>query len=302
MKSEERLVEANRSFVEKNYSSCVPVFTSLYHPNPLVRNLIQFINRREFYLHSFLRGEIKPGQKILDFGCGIGNWDFDLAKEFNVDVFGIDLSKKAIKIAKKNSCRYGRNVFFVVGDCCCLPFKRIFDAVVSRDVFGHLPFPNKAAAEINRVLKKNSVCALHSETSHYRDRWFYRAVIEQLKEDPWVNEVGHINLLTIKDLVKVFEGAEFVVEEKASPAQYLGFLLSPGSFYPGIKRVHPKKFSLLWFLKEYNAAVSRILESHPSKAKFFFALNAVAEFLETKLSKKPGGSVYFKLRKKNEFS
>ncbi|PON62191.1 S-adenosyl-L-methionine-dependent methyltransferase [Parasponia andersonii] len=36
--------------------------------------------------------ELKPGQKVLDVGCGIGGGDFYMAENSGVGVVGIDLS------------------------------------------------------------------------------------------------------------------------------------------------------------------------------------------------------------------
>ncbi|KAJ6387327.1 hypothetical protein OIU78_017112 [Salix suchowensis] len=43
--------------------------------------------------------DLKPGQKVLDVGCGIGGGDFYMAEKFDVDVVGIDLSINMISFA-----------------------------------------------------------------------------------------------------------------------------------------------------------------------------------------------------------
>ncbi len=47
---------------------------------------------------------LQPGQKVLDVGCGIGGSAFFMAKNFGVDVYGMDLSTNMIEIA--NDLRY----------------------------------------------------------------------------------------------------------------------------------------------------------------------------------------------------
>ncbi|CAN6919801.1 unnamed protein product [Brassica oleracea] len=35
---------------------------------------------------------LKPGQRVLDVGCGIGGGDFYMSQKYDVHVVGIDLS------------------------------------------------------------------------------------------------------------------------------------------------------------------------------------------------------------------
>ena len=42
---------------------------------------------------------LKPGQKVLDVGCGVGGGDFYMAENFDVEVIGIDLSINMISLA-----------------------------------------------------------------------------------------------------------------------------------------------------------------------------------------------------------
>ena len=44
--------------------------------------------------------ELKPGQKVLDIGCGTGGSAFFMARNYGVDVYGYDLSTNMIGIAQ----------------------------------------------------------------------------------------------------------------------------------------------------------------------------------------------------------
>lgn len=44
---------------------------------------------------------LQAGQKVLDVGCGIGGGDFYMADEFDVDVYGIDLSVNMVSAAPR---------------------------------------------------------------------------------------------------------------------------------------------------------------------------------------------------------
>merc|ERR1711973_88885 len=44
--------------------------------------------------------DLKPGMKVLDIGCGTGGSAFYMARNFGVDVHGVDLSTNMIGIAQ----------------------------------------------------------------------------------------------------------------------------------------------------------------------------------------------------------
>ena len=47
--------------------------------------------------HIISKLNIKPGQKILDIGCGWGGMSFEIARQKKCEVVGISLSKNQIK-------------------------------------------------------------------------------------------------------------------------------------------------------------------------------------------------------------
>lgn len=97
--------------------------------------------------------------KVLDMGCGVG--DFCEAINFyrpDLEVYGIDISKKAIEVAKTRV----KNAKFEVSDAQKLPFKdSFFDAVLCFDLIEHIQFPQKALKEAYRVLKPGGIFQGH---------------------------------------------------------------------------------------------------------------------------------------------
>jgi ubiquinone biosynthesis O-methyltransferase len=93
---------------------------------------------------------------VLDAGCGCGYGSEHLAGKGARSVVGVDISKQAIKFARR---RYSRdNLQFMVKDCCDLDFNDgSFDFVVSSQVIEHLPCYEKFLADIQRILKPNGV-------------------------------------------------------------------------------------------------------------------------------------------------
>jgi ubiquinone/menaquinone biosynthesis C-methylase UbiE len=102
--------------------------------------------------------KVKPGDKVLDVGCGTGSLTLT-AKIFagaNGAVYGIDASPEMIDVARKKAKQAGSDVVFDVALIEKIPFPdATFDVVVSRLVIHHLPddLKRKGFAEIFRVLK-----------------------------------------------------------------------------------------------------------------------------------------------------
>ncbi|XP_042297128.1 phosphoethanolamine N-methyltransferase 1-like [Sceloporus undulatus] len=83
---------------------------------------------------------LKPSQKVLDVGCGIGGSDFYMAKEFGVEVLGMDLSHNMIEMALERAQKEtGFLVQFEIGNATRRTFPEdSFDVVYSRDTILHV--------------------------------------------------------------------------------------------------------------------------------------------------------------------
>ncbi|KNA17895.1 hypothetical protein SOVF_075880 [Spinacia oleracea] len=83
--------------------------------------------------------DLKPGQKVLDVGCGIGGGNFYMAENFGVEVVGIDLSINMISIALERAVGLNYAVEFEVADCTTITYpENSFDVVYSRDTILHI--------------------------------------------------------------------------------------------------------------------------------------------------------------------
>jgi phosphoethanolamine N-methyltransferase len=83
--------------------------------------------------------DLKPGQKVLDVGCGIGGGDFYMAENFDVDVIGIDLSINMISFALERAIGLKCSVEFEVADCTKKVYPdNTFDVIYSRDTILHI--------------------------------------------------------------------------------------------------------------------------------------------------------------------
>ena len=104
---------------------------------------------------------LKPGQKVLDIGCGKGFLLYDLTQVIpGLEVFGIDISKYAIENSKeeiKNNLQ--------VADANNLPFEdSSFDLIISITTLHNLHCYNleKALKEVMRVGKDKQYVVVES--------------------------------------------------------------------------------------------------------------------------------------------
>jgi len=101
---------------------------------------------------------LKPNDKILDVGCGIGGSAFYMAKNFGVQVYGYDLSVNMINIA--NDLRHcepanvKHAVQFYVEDATLMDYPdQFYDMVYSRDTILHIKDKKALFEMFYRTLK-----------------------------------------------------------------------------------------------------------------------------------------------------
>ena len=102
--------------------------------------------------------KVKPGDKLLDVGCGTGSLTLTAKSTVGTSgaVYGIDAAPEMIEAARRKAKQDGFDAVFEVGLVEKIPFPdATFDVVVSRLVIHHLPddLKRKAFAEIFRALK-----------------------------------------------------------------------------------------------------------------------------------------------------
>jgi arsenite methyltransferase len=102
------------------------------------------------------RLDLRPGHRVLDVASGRGATALLLARDYGVEVSGIDLSDANVALASGAAQAAGLagQVRFEVGDAERLPVEAgAFDAVVCECAFCTFPDKPTAAAELARVLR-----------------------------------------------------------------------------------------------------------------------------------------------------
>lgn len=119
---------------------------------------------------------IKEGKRILEIGCGAGNYTRELAKT-KADIIAVDLSVELLDLAGRKPLA---NVEYKQADIECLPFEDgYFDAVVGNSVLHHCDI-HRVLKEIGRVLKKNGKAAF-SEPNMLNPHVFLQKNVKFLK-------------------------------------------------------------------------------------------------------------------------
>ncbi|MFQ5681106.1 MAG: class I SAM-dependent methyltransferase [Candidatus Omnitrophota bacterium] len=111
--------------------------------------------------------DIRPGNRILDIGCGTGTLTIKIARSLSglhpqSMVIGLDAAAKMIEVARKKS-RGLKNIRFDVRAAERLPYgDGSFDAIISTFFFHHIDYRLKKMAlrQIWRVLKKGAKAAI----------------------------------------------------------------------------------------------------------------------------------------------
>jgi ubiquinone/menaquinone biosynthesis C-methylase UbiE len=107
---------------------------------------------------SIEKAQIKPGDSVLDVGCGTGDLTLAAKRQTgqNGKVYGIDAASEMVEVARSKAIKAGIEVDFRPGLIESLPFPDdSFDVVLSSLMMHHLPadVKQKGLREINRLLK-----------------------------------------------------------------------------------------------------------------------------------------------------
>ena len=104
-------------------------------------------------LHLHWLGELQ-GKRLLDVGCGVGQWSVFLAK-LGAEVWAIDISPASLEVARRNATLHGveDRIHFDTMNALATSFPdQFFDRVHGQDVIHHLD-PELLGREVGRVLR-----------------------------------------------------------------------------------------------------------------------------------------------------
>jgi 2-polyprenyl-3-methyl-5-hydroxy-6-metoxy-1,4-benzoquinol methylase len=102
--------------------------------------------------NNWIFEQIKPhlGNKVLEVGCGNGNFTIFLAQQCE-QVIGIDINREYVNIAKKRLAKQS-GVTLIQGDVTKLETENKFDTIVMLDVLEHIENDVIILQQLNKLL------------------------------------------------------------------------------------------------------------------------------------------------------
>ena len=169
------------------------------------------------------RMDLRPGERILDLGCGSG-WATRLLARIVGEgpqsfgqVVGVDISDEMIRQARAASKEFD-NVMFVVGSSAQIPWEEnFFDKVLSVESFYYYPDQERALAELFRVMTPHG--RLFILINLYRDNPYSLQWVPKLKVPVHVRSAAeYVELLKRH----AFENVEYaqIPDDTPTPENY----------------------------------------------------------------------------------
>jgi len=158
---------------------------------------------------DFDRLGLKPGERVLDMGCGAGRHAFEMYRR-GADVIAFDQDADELSgvrdlfaaMKEAGEVPEGAEADTKEGDALALPFANgEFDRIVAAEVLEHIPADIQAIAELARVLRPGGTIAVTVP------RWLPEAICWRLSDDYHNNPGGHIRIYSDFELIGKLKNA-----------------------------------------------------------------------------------------------
>jgi SAM-dependent methyltransferase len=207
------------------------------------------------------RAKIKPGEVVLDVGCGLGPTTVELAKQVGPSghVVGLDVSAGMIELARQRAAGIA-NIEFIAGDAATHQFAAPFaDVLFSR--FGVMFFgdPDAAFANLRKAIKPGGRVVFACWRRMSENQWMLKpllAAYEHVPKPPPAepNEPGPFAFADQERVGKILTGAGFA-NPRVTPVD-LVFDIAGGA---GLEAAVQQSMTI--------GATSRVLQDQPDEVR-----------------------------------
>jgi len=169
--------------------------------------------------------ELRPGERVLDLGCGAG-WATRLLARLVSDgpegfgqVVGLDVSDEMIRRARAASRDFD-NIMYVWGSAQQIPWEEnFFDKVLSVESFYYYPDQERALAELFRVMAPHG--RLFILINLYKDNPYSLRWVDELQVPVHaLSEAEYVEMLKRNAFEQV--GARRIPDDTPTPDNYSG--------------------------------------------------------------------------------
>lgn len=137
---------------------------------------------------------------VLEFGMGWGFWS-NVAKAFNFNVAGVEISEVRTEYAKKRGLMVIKNISKEKNES--------YDYIYADQVFEHIPNPGEVIRNLARILKKGGIIHIKLPNGHKIERKLIKTNWEAQREA--IHPLEHINCYNRKSLKILAEQANLTL-------------------------------------------------------------------------------------------